>query len=286
MCALEEASQIRQLYPINQEVSLNGLYLAHDIRKRADGLNKPYIYANFVTSIDGRIAVPHPSGDGLTVPQNTANARDWRLFQELVAQAAIVISSGRYLRDWAAGRAQEILRVDDPLFADLRTWRKTKGLSPQPDFAIISRALDFPIPDLLRADGRRVVVFTTAQAAPKKVAEVEAKLGRVFIAGESAVDGRQVADELARLNYDTVYSAAGPRILHMLLSAGVLNRLYLTQVSRIIGGDPFATIVEGSLFPNMVDFQLDTLYWDPEAFVEEERAIGQLLFAYDSVSTR
>jgi len=68
------------------------------------------------TQLDGRIAVPHPTRPGLTVPETIANDRDWRLFQELAAQADLIISSGRYLRDWADGRAQEILRVDDPKF--------------------------------------------------------------------------------------------------------------------------------------------------------------------------
>ena len=82
------------------------------------------------------------------VPKDTANERDWRLFQELAAQADLIISSGRYLRDWADGRAQEILQTDDPRFADLRQWRQDRGLSPQPDIAIISGSLNFPVPEM------------------------------------------------------------------------------------------------------------------------------------------
>ena len=54
-------------------------------------------------------------------------------------------------------------------------------------------------------------------------------------------------DVLAEQGYRTVYSAAGPRILHMLLAADVLDRLYLTTVPRVLGGDPFAAIVDGPL---------------------------------------
>jgi len=43
------------------------------------------------------------------VPRAIANERDWRLFQELSAQADIFLTSGRYLREWAKGQAQEIL---------------------------------------------------------------------------------------------------------------------------------------------------------------------------------
>ena len=73
---------ILKLYPLPaQETPLQGAYLSHDLRLYSERANKPFIYANFVVSLDGRIAIPHPSGHGLTVPQATANARDWRLFQ-------------------------------------------------------------------------------------------------------------------------------------------------------------------------------------------------------------
>ena len=137
---------ITQLYPLpSQERPLEGTYLAHQLRGYGQASGKAFVYGNFITSLDGRIAIPHPSRSGLMVPQNTANDRDWRLFQELAVQADLIISSGRYLRDWADGRAQEILRVDDPDFADLKAWRLAQGLSPQPDIAVISANWPFMI---------------------------------------------------------------------------------------------------------------------------------------------
>ena len=169
---------VLQLYPLpTAERELEGLYLSHDLRQHFLSNRQAFVYANFITSIDGRIAVPYPTGNGLVVPNTTANERDWRLFQELAAQADIIISSGRYLRDWAEGRAQEILRVDDPRFSDLRDWRRSKGLPSQPDIAIISSSLQFPIPDVLRASGRKVVVFTTANPDPVRVADARSQPG-------------------------------------------------------------------------------------------------------------
>ncbi len=213
------------------------------------------------------------------VPQDVANERDWRLFQELVAQADLIISSGRYLRDWADGRAQEILQVDDPRFADLREWRKRRGLPPQPDIAIISGSLDFPIPDVLTAAGRKVVVFTKANPNPVRVADIEGQAGRVFIAGEEGVDGAQMVQRMAALGYRLVYSAAGPKILHLLIAGGVLNRLYLTHANRLLGGKPFSSIVEGPLLDPAVDLRTNTVYFDSHAL----GGLGQLLLSYDLV---
>lgn len=274
--------QLQQLYPNSRAVPFPGAYLAHDVRGVARPAGLPFVYANFVVSLDGRIAVPRADGSGLTVPKQTANERDWRLFQELAAQADLVISSGRYLRDWAAGRAQEILQVDDPRFADLRAWRRDRGLPPQPDIAIISSSLDFPIPDVLTAGGRRVVVFTTGDPDPDRVQEIEAQAGQLFVVGSQAdnsVDGGQMVAKMAELGYRTVYSAAGPRIAHLLLAAGVLDRLYLTHAGRLLGGDPFSSIVEGPLFTQAVDMRLNTLIHDPAAL----DGLGQLLVSYDRV---
>ncbi len=120
--------------------------------------DRAYIYSNYVVSLDGRIAIPRENGRGMKVPQTTANDRDWRLFQELAIQADVIITSGRYLRDYEKGQAQEILAVyDKPEFADLQPWRDDHGLSPQPDLAVVSGSLDFPIPKVLLEQKRRVM---------------------------------------------------------------------------------------------------------------------------------
>lgn len=267
-----------QLYPLpSQERPLKGLYLAHGLRERGGSTGRAYVYSNFVTSLDGRIAIPHPTLSGMMVPKATANERDWRLFQELAAQADLIISSGRYLRDWADGRAQEILQVDDPRFADLRQWRRDEDLPAQPDIAIISRSMAFPIPDVLTAAGRRIVVFTTADADRDRVRQVEKQLGKVIVAGETSVAGDLLVESMAELGYETVYSAAGPKIHHLLMTAGVLDRLYLTYANRLLGGDPFSTIVEGPLLEPPMDMLLGAVYYDANG----PDGLGQLFVQYN-----
>ncbi len=270
---------VTQLYPLPpQELPLHGLYLGHDVQGLAAERERPLVYANFVASLDGRIAVPGPTGSGLVVPKQVANSRDWRLFQELAVQADVVLSSGRYLRDYASGHAQEILRVyDDPQFADLAQWRVQHGLSPQPDIAVISASLDFPVPEALLAGGRRVVICTTEQADPRRVRELEAQAGQVVTAGETSVTGDRLVQALAGLGYGAVYSASGPKVLHLLLAAGVLDRLYLTLANRLLGGDPFSSIVEGPLLAPAVGMRLHTAYHDDAGL----DGLGQLFLCYN-----
>lgn len=268
-------TSILQLYPHPATLPLQGLYLNHNLRRLEK--KEPFVYANFVASLDGRIAIPDREKGGMQVPSQIANERDWRLFQELAIQADLIITTGRYLRDYAAGKAQEILRVyDDPRFADLRAWRARQGLPIQPDLAVISSSLDFPIPDALTHGGRRVLVVTDRNADPQRVRGLETSLGQVLVAGDERVQGRTFVQRMGELGYRFIYSAAGPKIAHMLLADDALDRLYLTQVCRILGGAPFSSIVEGPLLKEEVNLPLLSLYYDPSVF----HGAGQLFGCY------
>jgi riboflavin biosynthesis pyrimidine reductase len=270
--------QITRLYPFpTHEQRLTGTYLAHRLRDEIKSNGKPFVYANFVTSLDGRIAIQDPKNSAMVVPDNVANARDWRLYQELASQADLIISSGRYLRDWAAGKAQEILRVDDPEFADLKEWRLSQGLSPQPDIAIISRSLDFPMPDVLTAGGRKFLVCTTSDADPVRIREIKSKAAEVIVGGEEGVSGDQMVQSMGELGYQVIYSAAGPQILHLLLVGEVLDRLYLTITHRLLGGETFSSILEGELLSPAAGMHLESIYLDQYAL----DGLGQLFCCYD-----
>ncbi len=269
---------VQQIYPPPASgLPINNLYLSQDLRRVAASKNQPFVYANFVSSLDGRIAVSYSDSQDLTVPKNVANPRDWRLFQELAAQSDLVISSGRYLRDRAAGISQEILQIDDPRFADLRQWREQNGLSPYPDIAILSNSLNFPIPKVLTAENRKVIVFTSGHPDHRQVKEIEAKAGRVIVAGTHTVEGQSMVEQAQKLGYQTIYSAAGPKILHTLLAAGVLDRLYLTVTTRILGGTTFATIVDGPLLSPAQSMELGHVYFD----AGEQDGLSQLFIAYN-----
>lgn len=270
--------KILRLYPLPaEEIPLAGAYLGHDLRRYAESMGKSFVYTNFIVSLDGRIAIPHPSGRGLMVPSAIANERDWRLFQELAVQADVILSSGRYLRELAAGRSPEIVQVDDPLFTDLRAWRERRGLPAHPDMAILSAGLDFSIPQALIAGGQRVLVFTGQDADPVRVKEIEAQGGQVFVAGERAVNGALLVQRLAGLGYRTIYSSAGPQIMNLLVAGGVLDRLYLTLAGRLLGGPHFATLLEGPLLDPAGEMQVSHIYLDPRAL----QGTGQLFLSYD-----
>lgn len=269
------SEKVLELYPeYGSQRTLKGLYLDQKLRQRESGV---FVYANFNTSLDGRIAISGKEGE-LSVPDMIINPRDWRLFQELAVQADILLSSGRYLRDYADGRAQEILRIyDDPRLADLANWRQSYNLPLFPAIAVISASLEFPIPSALIENDRQVVILTTQQAPDKNKQALEDQGLQVLIAGEEHVDGGLAVNQLSSNGFQKIYSAAGPKVLHLLLEAGVLDRLYLTTAMRMLGGASFSTMLEGALLREPADFILRHLYHDSQT----PGPGGQLFAAFD-----
>ena len=77
---------VQQLYPLPAaERPLKGLFLSHDLRQYGEASGRCYVYSNFVSSIDGRIAIPHPLGDPAKSPGEERTLRRALLEKALTA---------------------------------------------------------------------------------------------------------------------------------------------------------------------------------------------------------
>jgi riboflavin biosynthesis pyrimidine reductase len=269
--------EILRLYPDQQSVSLEGLYLRTPLLP-PEWNDRIFVYSNFITSIDGRIAVSDSRTGHGKVPPDIANPRDWRLFQELAAQADVLLTSGRYLRDLRDGRAQDVLPISSkPPYADLLPWRAAHGMASQPDVAVMSGRLDFELPQRLLEQGRRVMIFTGAHAQDTQVQRLRAQGAEVIAFGHDTVPAADMVRYLEQEGYRRLYSVTGPQVLQGLVAADVLDALFVTTVHRLIGGSPATTLLEGELsLP--VDFGLSMLYFDSNA---KGKNLGQSLARYD-----
>ena len=80
-----DANTVLRLLPTPAgQVPLHGLYLSERFAPPAKP-SRSFVYANFITSLDGRISLPDPRTSKRTAPRAITNPRDWRLFQELAA---------------------------------------------------------------------------------------------------------------------------------------------------------------------------------------------------------
>jgi riboflavin biosynthesis pyrimidine reductase len=270
---------VMKLYPAPQsECALEGLYLDDEMAHPGSD-DRPFVYTNFVSSLDGRIAVENPELGRRSAPPAITNARDWRLFQELAARADALIVSVTFLRGIMEGRTQERLPLgNDPAFDDLHEWRRERGLPAQPAVVILSRTLDVSLAERCRALKRRVYFAIGDEIDRSDSAAVEATGARVLIVGNGRhVEGRPLIDALGREGFRLIYSIAGPRVLHTLLTDRVLDRLYLTHFHCLLGGRSVDTLLEGELLDPPAAFVPRALYYDPDA----KEATGQFFAAYD-----
>lgn len=241
------AQRLLRLFPFPpQELALEGSYLAHDLPALGSA-EAPFVYADFVSSLDGRIALGDPATGASDVPRALRSAGDFRLLQELEAQADCLVTHGGYLRAIAEGRLDDILQIGmiEGSF-DLASWRARRGLAPQPAVVIASASLDFPVPPSLARHGQRVIIATGA-AAPLEKREALASQGyEIIVAGAgSFVEGGALTRALGALGFRSLFLLAGPRMLETMLRDRVLSRLYLTMAHRLLGGEQIHTLISG-----------------------------------------
>lgn len=273
------SAEILELYPqAGTKRPLEGTYLAHDLRALGTP-DQPFVYANFVSSLDGRIAVVEAHTGESYVLEDLTSGHDWRLFQELQAQADCMVTHGGYLRALAEGKFEDILQVGIARQAlDIGRWRAAHGLMRQPAIAIVSRTLDFPIPPSLERHEQPVHIITGDDAPADRVAFWRERGCEVVFAGlGDSVEGAPMIRALGARGYVRLYLLAGPQMLETVLRDRSLSRLYLTVTHQLIGGELFHTLTAGPRLGRAGRMQLHTLHYDPVA----PKGTGQWLASFD-----
>jgi riboflavin biosynthesis pyrimidine reductase len=266
-------AQVLPLYPSHEAARpVRGLYLAHRLHE-AGRIGAPFVYANFVSSLDGRIAIVEAGSNQADALDGLTSANDFRLFQELHAQADCLITHGGYMRSLAQGRLGNVLQVNATGQAsDLAEWRQQNGLPPQPAIVIASASLDFPIHPSISEHGQALYIATDQGADPARVQKLRERGLQVIVAGTGTmVEGAPLARALAELHYKSLYLVAGPKMLETMLREHALSRLYLTIRHRLLGGERFHTMIDGPRLGDPGHLQLRSLYYD----AGEDHAHGQ-----------
>ena len=258
--------EVVRLFPLPaRRRRLEGLYLCESLPPPA-ACTPALVYANFATSLDGRIAVTDAGGVS-RLPEGLTNPRDWRLFQELQAHADCLVTHGGYLRAFASGVLGNVLQVGlDVGGQDIARWRAERGMDAQPAVAVLSASLELAIPDPLAAHRQAVHVLTTAAAPRARIMELSKAGFEVVVTGPGPwVRSRDAVDVLAERGYRRLYLQTGPRMLETALRDGVLSRLYLTIRHRVVGGERFDTMLHGGLLGEAGMVRLVALYLDEAA---------------------
>ncbi len=247
--------------PTGEKYAVSGLYLAHQIHMLGSKAC-PFVYANFLSSLDGRIALEDTTQGTTYIPKHIMTASDFRLFKELQAQSDCMITHGGYMRALDAGRLGNILQIRDD---DLAEWRNKNGLNAQPAIVIASASLSFPMPKSIEEFGQTVYIATGKNADPNRIAYWQNRGFPMLITGKDrTVHGSPLVDELRGLGYKNIYLIAGPQMLDTMIREKQLSRLYLTVTHQLLGGKDFRTLLTGSMLGSEGNLKLRSMYYDQD----------------------
>ncbi|MBH0010229.1 pyrimidine reductase family protein [Salinibacterium sp. SWN1162] len=180
---------------------------------------KPWLRANFVSSIDGAATHEGVSG-GLGTPA------DGRVFPLLRRLADVIVVGAGTVRH----EGYRNLALDEESVA----WRTANGLSAQPPFAIVTASLRLEPKDL-KSYATRPFVVTTEKASAEQRKRIE-EVADVIIAGDSQVDTVELKHALAERGYPQLHSEGGPTLFATMIAQGVVDELCLTISPRLEGG--------------------------------------------------
>lgn len=257
------AKRLLQLYPQSSDsLELKNLYLYKHGWYKAN-TKQPIVTANFLSSLDGRIAIGPDEKSNTELPKSLTSQEDFRLFLELHAQADCLITHGGYMRSLSEKKLGNILQLPKGRDnEDLSNWRELQGLSPQPAVVIASSSLDFPIHPSLKEHEQPVYIATGQQADTDKVKKWQDEGYEVLITGTSdSVEGRPLISTLTEKNYKHFYLIAGPKMLHTMINDQQLSKLYLSYSQQLLGGEFFRTKLDGPVL-NSPKLELNSLFYD------------------------
>jgi riboflavin biosynthesis pyrimidine reductase len=290
-----DSDKVTQVFPEREQRLLEGLYLDQRLAGISVRVGRTLVITNFLTDRNGVVAKADKH-HLFHVPSETRNASDWRLSQELMAQADVIISGGAYLKhvSVSGSHAQDILYQFEPgrEFEKLGEWRLRAGYKKRsPDLAVVTRSLDFKIPEEMLRSGRRIVVFTTGAVAHSDEAKALTTPGTVVIgSGEAGVDGNRMIDYLIdEMGCRVIMMASGPSVLQLLLKAKRLDLFYVTEAQREIAFDDSSTVKtllpRGESVNELKEFSMAHEYLQENVVTEDGSLISQLFLRYDRKSS-
>lgn len=211
------------------------------------GFAEPRLYANFVSTLDGVVAIPSLRQSNKLI---SAGSEADRLVMGLLRACAeaIVIGSGTFHGSpnglWTAERAYP------PASAALTELRRRLNRPPVPELAVLTRSgsIDVAHPVLERG----ALILTTALGE-------EALRGRVPSAstvislGDEVDPGRAVA-LLRERGHSLILTEGGPTVFGSFLAAGLVDELFLTLSPLLAGraehGDRLQLVEDAALLPD------------------------------------
>jgi len=204
------------------------------------GLTRPALYANFVSSADGVVALPGDGDSGRVVSGD--NEPDRFIMGLLRAAAdAVLMGAGTFRKADGDCLPETAYPAAGELFAELR---KQLGLRTHPLLVVVTASghLDPAQPAL-----GDCLVITTPHGETRLRGTLPSG-ARIAVLGAQRIDGRSLLAFLHAQGLHVVLTEGGPSLVGQLLEEGLIDELFLTLSPRLFGrwsGDGRKSLLEG-----------------------------------------
>lgn len=222
--------------------------LLHALYGGGLGFEEPCLFANFVETIDGVVAIPDlPRSNALISAESEADRFVMGLLR--ASADAVLVGSGTMRGSptgtWSPGRAYP------PAAGEFAELRRRRGRPERPTVAFVTAGRSFdPTHPALE---HHAIVLTIEQGADDLRARVPAASEVVAVNDGDRVDLRKALVCLRERGHSLILSEGGPTLFGSLLASGLVDELFLT-ISPLLAGHAFRPrlhLVEGvELLPN------------------------------------
>ena len=207
------------------------------------------LYANFVSSLDGVVAVPSVPGSNALI--GGGSDADRFVMGLLRAAADVVLIGSGTLRASPGGRwrPETVFPPSSAAYADLR---HELGYGTSPRVAVVTGSGSIPSDHPALGDG--ALVLTTATGATRLAGRLPRGTELAVLPGDTAVDVRAAVELLHAHGHRRVLSESGPHVFGALVSNGLVDELFLTVSPLLAGRLGALGLVENvALLPDRVE---------------------------------
>jgi riboflavin biosynthesis pyrimidine reductase len=200
------------------------------------GVRRPSLFANFVTSVDGVVALDGAGESGHVI--SGESAADRFVMGLLRACASAVVVGAGTLRA-SPKHSWTPAKIFAPAAADFAELRRALGLSEQPRLVVVTASgdLDPSSPAL-----RDALVATTPDAGAR-LRSVLPQTTRIVAfprsgARSDSMNLRPLVELLHAEGHELLLTEGGPSLVGQLLAENLLDELFLTVSPRLFGRHP------------------------------------------------
>lgn len=214
---------------------------------------RPRVIANFAMTADGKVSTRNFTPTGFTSKADKRRLQEIRSLADALLAGAHTVATDRMSMGISA--------------SDLREWRRSMGLPPEPLRVIVSnRGTIDPGWKVFQTTGAQLIVFSTLKM-PQKLHTPIAQRADLWIFNTPQVDLAAMLRILrSQYRVRTVVCEGGPRLFRALLEIGAVDELRLTWAPLIFGGAraPTLTGVPSQFLPATIRCRLKKMEVDAD----------------------